>query len=343
MVQPVGHFYRILVVDDVRENLFAVERLLKDLPGVQVFTAQSGDEALQLSLEHEFCLAVVDVQMPGMNGYELVSLLRSNQNTSQLPVIFFSGVFSDEDHQRQGYAVGAVDFISKPFMPDIFLSKVGVFINLYEQRLQLEHWNHSLEDMVFQRTAELSRAYDTTLEGWAKALELRERETAGHSRRVVMLTLRMAEMIGIPAEERVHIHRGALLHDIGKLGVPDAVLHKPGPLTPEEWEIMRQHPVFAYQLLQNISFLRKALDIPYCHHEHWDGTGYPRGLSGEDIPVAARIFTLVDVWDALNSDRPYRPALAHGQVVDYFQQETGRYFDPCLVDIFLNLVQRDDS
>jgi putative two-component system response regulator len=338
----VKQIYKILVVDDVPENLFAVERLLKDIPGTQIFSAQSGGAALELALNHDFCLAVVDVQMPGMDGYEFVALLRSNQNTAQLPVIFFSGVFSDEDHLRRGYEVGAVDFLNKPFMPDIFLSKVNVFIHLYEQRLQLEHWNQSLEDMVFQRTAELSRAYDTTLEGWAKALELRERETAGHSRRVVMLTLRMAETLGIPAEERVHIHRGALLHDIGKLGVPDSILYKPGPLTPEEWAIMRQHPVFAYQLLQNISFLRRALDIPYCHHEHWDGSGYPRSLFGEDIPLAARIFTLADVWDALNSDRPYRAALVRGDVVAYIQQESGRYFDPCLVDLFLGLVQRED-
>jgi putative two-component system response regulator len=343
MPHNAGQVYNILVVDDVKDNLFAVERLLREIPGVRVLSSQSGEAALELALEHEFCLAIVDVQMPGMDGYEFVSLLRSNQNTAQLPVIFFSGVFSDESHLRRGYEVGAVDFLSKPFMPDVFLSKVNVFINLHEQRLQLENWNQSLEDMVFQRTAELSRAYDTTLEGWAKALELRERETAGHSRRVVMLTLRMSETLGISAEARVHIHRGALLHDIGKLGVPDSILHKPGPLTPEEWTIMQQHPVFAYQLLQNISFLRQALDIPYCHHEHWDGSGYPRGLSGEDIPLAARIFTLVDVWDALNSDRPYRAALARGDVVAYIQQESGRYFDPCLVDVFLDLVQREDK
>ncbi|MFZ6030303.1 MAG: HD domain-containing phosphohydrolase [Chloroflexota bacterium] len=341
MLHSAGRVYKILIVDDLPENLYAIEHLLCSLSHVETYCACGGDEALKLSLVHEFCLAIVDVQMPGMDGYELVELLRSNQLTKQLPVIFVSGVFSDEYHYRKGYEVGAVDFIAKPFMPEILLSKVQVFINLYDQRLQLERWNHLLEDMVFQRTEELSRAYDTTLEGWAKALELRERETAGHSRRVVMLTLRMAETIGIPAEERVHIHRGALLHDIGKMGVPDSILHKPGPLTPEEWQIMRQHPVFAYQLLHNITFLRRALDIPYCHHERWDGTGYPRGLSGEDIPIAARIFTIVDVWDALNSDRPYRGALARGDVVKYVAEEAGRCFDPSLVEVFLGLMQRD--
>ena len=173
--------------------------------------------------------------MPEMDGYELVELLRGNQKTAQLPVIFVSAIFSDELHLRRGYDVGAVDFLSKPFNPDILLSKVRVFISLYEQRLQLEEWSKSLEKQVAQRTAELASAYELTLEGWAMAMELREQETAGHCHRVVELTLSFAHRIGIPQEELVHIHRGALLHDIGKMGVPDLILLKPGPLTEEEW------------------------------------------------------------------------------------------------------------
>lgn len=340
MSQSLGEdTYKILVVDDKFENLYSLDKLLRKLSGVEIFKAASGAEALTLSLDHEFCLAIVDVQMPEMDGYELVELLRSNQFTAQLPVIFVSAVFSDEYHHRRGYEVGAVDFITKPFVPQIMLSKVQVFISLYKQRLQLETLNQSLERIVFRRTEDLSHAYDTTLEGWAKALELREREIAGHSRRVVALTLELAEALGIPAEDRVHIHRGALLHDIGKMGVPDSILLKPGPLTEDEWAIMRQHPVFAFQLLKNIRFLKQALDIPYCHHERWDGSGYPRGLSGEDIPLAARIFALVDVWDALNSDRPYRRALSRGQALKFIREEAGHAFDPKLVKIFLKLVE----
>ncbi len=148
------------------------------------------------------------------------------------------------------------------------------------------------------------------------AMELREQETAGHCHRVVDLTMNFVQRLGIPQDDLVHIHRGALLHDIGKMGVPDSILLKPGPLTEEEWVVMRKHPVYAYELLRQISFLLPALDIPYYHHEKWDGSGYPIGLSGEDIPLAARIFAIIDVWDALLSNRPYRDALPKKQVVE---------------------------
>ena len=155
---------------------------------------------------------------------------------------------------------------------------------------------------------ELALAYDTTLEGWSSALDLRDKETEGHTRRVTEMSVDLARAMGVSDAELVHIRRGALLHDIGKMGIPDSVLLKPGPLTEEEWKIMRKHPVYANELLSPIAYLRPALDIPYCHHEKWDGTGYPRGLKGEQIPLAARIFAVVDVWDALRSDRPYRGA-----------------------------------
>ena len=145
---------------------------------------------------------------------------------------------------------------------------------------------------------ELTLAYDTTIEGWAQALELRDRETEGHTRRVADLTVKLAQALGVKSEDLIHIRRGALLHDIGKMGIPDRILLKPGPLTPEEWEIMKKHPVYAWELLSPIKYLRPALDIPYYHHERWDGTGYPRGLKGEEIPLSARIFAVVDVWDA---------------------------------------------
>ena len=151
------------------------------------------------------------------------------------------------------------------------------------------------------------KAYDTTIEGWSRALNLRDKETEGHTRRVTEMTLTLARRFGFTEEDLLHLRRGALLHDIGKMGVPDNILLKPEPLTEEEWIIMRKHPQYAYDLLKPIAFLGSALDIPYCHHEKWDGTGYPRGLRGEEIPLAARLFAVVDVWDALTSDRPYRP------------------------------------
>ena len=184
-------------------------------------------------------------------------------------------------------------------------------------------------------------AYDTTLEGWARALELRDQETEGHSKRVVELTLVLARALGIPNEERIHIRRGALLHDIGKMGIPDSILQKPGKLSDEEWGIMRQHPVHAFNLLAPIQFLKPALDIPYYHHEKWDGTGYPQGLKGKQIPLPARIFAIVDVYDALRSDRPYREAWSQEKIIEHLREQSGKHFDPEVVKAFLPMVNGD--
>lgn len=186
--------------------------------------------------------------------------------------------------------------------------------------------------------AELLIAYDETLEGWARALDLRDNNTEDHSLRVMDLSMNLARAMGMSEAELVHIRRGALLHDIGKMGIPDAILLKPGPLTDEEWQIMQLHPVFAYDLLSNIPFLMPALDIPYCHHERWDGKGYPRGLSGTQIPLAARIFSVIDVWDALSSDRPYRKRWEKDKILEYIKSETGTRFDPEIVKFFIKMV-----
>jgi putative nucleotidyltransferase with HDIG domain len=185
---------------------------------------------------------------------------------------------------------------------------------------------------------ELLRSYDETLEGWAKALELKDKETEGHSERVTELTVRLAEAMGIGGEALANIRRGALLHDIGKMGTPDAILHKQGSLTDEERRIIERHPQDAYDMLRQIDYLQPALEIPYCHHEKWDGTGYPRGLSGEQIPISARIFAVVDVFDALSNDRPYRRAMSRAEVVEFMRTQSGKYFDPDVVDIFIRML-----
>ncbi|HBY94179.1 MAG TPA: hypothetical protein DEP84_09490 [Chloroflexi bacterium] len=202
--------------------------------------------------------------------------------------------------------------------------------------------NVTLFEELQRSNHELAMAYDATIEGWSRALDLRDKETEGHTRRVTELTLRLARSMGLGDKEFVHIRRGALLHDIGKMGVPDSILLKPGPLTDKEWLLMRKHPTYAYEMLAPIGYLRSALDIPYCHHEKWDGTGYPRGLQGEEIPLAARIFAVVDVWDALCSDRPYRPAWPKVKVHDYIRSLAGSHFDPEVVGVFLNESQRLD-
>ena len=198
--------------------------------------------------------------------------------------------------------------------------------------------NAQLFENLQRSNQELSLAYDTTLEGWGKALELRDKETEGHTRRVADMTIRLARRMGIGESEITHIRRGVLLHDIGKMGVPDHILRKTGPLTTEEWDEMRLHPKYAYDLLHPISYLRPALDIPYCHHEKWDGSGYPRGLRGTDIPLPARVFAVVDVWDALLSDRPYRASWTREKTIEYLRHEAGTRFDPNVVRIFIDMI-----
>lgn len=199
--------------------------------------------------------------------------------------------------------------------------------------------NTTLLEDLNRSNVELKLAYDTTLEGWSKALDLRDRETEGHTQRVTTLTVKIAQEMGLTDEEIAHIRRGALLHDIGKMGIPDKILHKPGSLNEKEWEVMRSHPTLAHELLYPIKHLRPALEIPYSHHERWDGSGYPQGLRGEEIPLSARIFAVVDVWDALTSDRPYRDAWSEKRTLDYIRRYKGKLFDPAIVDIFLKLIK----
>ena len=194
-----------------------------------------------------------------------------------------------------------------------------------------------LFDDLQKSNQDLEQAYDRTLEGWSRALELRDQETEGHTRRAAEKTMELGRALGMSAEDLLHARRGALLHDIGKLGIPDGILLKPGPLSEEEWKIMRRHPDYARQLIEPIPYLARALDIPYCHHEHWDGSGYPQGLKGEQIPLAARIFTIVDVWDALTSDRPYRKAWPFEKARQYMLDNTEVLFDPQVVDIFFHI------
>ncbi len=228
-------------------------------------------------------------------------------------------------------------FHRRPFSPnEDWLNFVSVLAG--QAAIAIE--NAELFANLQRSNDELVTAYDATIEGWSRALDLRDHDTAGHTLRVTELTLRLGRGLGEPETERVHLRRGALLHDIGKLAVPDAILLKPGPLSETEMGLMRQHPTVAYTLLSPIRFLQPALDIPYAHHEKWDGTGYPRGLRGEEIPLAARIFAVADVWDALRSRRPYRPAWPEDRVRAHIQASAGTHFDPKIVAAFLMLEPR---
>jgi putative nucleotidyltransferase with HDIG domain len=198
--------------------------------------------------------------------------------------------------------------------------------------------NAKLFDSLQILNAELTQAYDATIAGWSRAMDLRDKETEGHTVRVSELASRLARAMDIDEAEIVHMRRGGLLHDIGKLGIPDSILFKDGKLTEEEWVVMRRHPTYAYEMLSQIDYLKPALTIPYCHHERWDGTGYPRGLKGEDIPLVARIFAFADVWDALRSDRPYRAGWSAEKVIEHIKSQAGTHFDPAIAEIFIDLM-----
>jgi putative nucleotidyltransferase with HDIG domain len=273
------------------------------------------------------------------------------------------------------YMIVAVLLMGKNFLPVSWgISSIAVIFIFVSEKLQLFSWTQDMRytssfidlitvlvilsvatgilwivmdiiEVTIRRLVmgenQITEAYDLTLEGWSKALEMRDKETRGHSRRVTLLTMKIAEQMGIPKEEIYNLRRGALLHDIGKMAIPDIILHKPGQLDEEEWEIIRQHPGYAHEMLKDIEFLEPALAIPLYHHERWDGDGYPNGLSGKEIPLGARIFSVVDNWDALNSNRPYRTAWKQEDVITYINEESGKKFDPQIVSIFLAIIRAD--
>ena len=324
------HKSTILIVDDEPNTHLMLESLLFR-EGYRLTFASNGYEALEKALELTPDLILLDVMMPGMDGFEVCTRLRSDPVLGEVPIIMLTAL-DDRDSRLRGIEAGADDFLSKPFNTMELRARVKTIVRLNRYRQILD------ERANLQRAnEELERAYNETLQGWSRALELRDNETQGHSKRVTELTIRLARAVRIKEEHMIHVYRGALLHDIGKMGIPDSILHKPGPLSSEEWKIMRMHPVYAYELLSSIEYLRPALDIPYCHHEKWDGTGYPQGLKGEAIPLSARIFAVVDVWDALRSDRPYQASWPVEKVLTHIREQAGIHFDPKIVEVFLKL------
>jgi putative nucleotidyltransferase with HDIG domain len=211
------------------------------------------------------------------------------------------------------------------------------FLNALAGQAAIAIENATLFENLQRSNSELALAYDATIEGWSAALDLRDKETEGHTQRVAEMAVKLARASGFSEAELVQVRWGALLHDIGKMGVLDGILHKPGPLTDEEWVAMKKHPTFAYEMLSPIRYLRQALDIPHYHHEKWDGSGYPHGLKGVQIPLVARIFAVVDVWDALTSDRPYRIAWTKEKVSEHIRASCGTHFDPQVVDMFMQI------
>ncbi len=324
---------------------------LLELDAGRVLLYQPGEKSLQLLASHGFLRAEAVRQGLDLDHSYAAEVLRRHQ------IVTVDNLYGPDGAALNGSLPAGEEFVGYRGFPLIAKGEVKGVLEVFHRRpfTPRRDWLDFAESLAgqaaiaidnaelyssLQRTNhELEVAYDSTLEGWAKVLEIRDQETEGHSRRVADLTIRLAQALGVPENELVHIRRGALLHDIGKLVVPDSILQKNGPLDAEEWKVMMQHPVNAARMLEPIPFLREAVAIPYCHHERWDGTGYPQGLKGEEIPLAARIFAVVDVWDALRSDRPYRPAWTAEQTLEYIKEQSGSHFDPQVVQAFVEIIQ----
>ncbi|HMU94713.1 MAG TPA: response regulator [Anaerolineales bacterium] len=323
---------KILIIDDDAVARAAVEGLLASEP-YETYFASNGFDGISMAVNLHPDVVLLDVMMPKMNGFEVCRSIRSMPEIAEAPIILITSL-DDHESRIQGLRAGADDFVTKPYNSMELFARLQTILRLNRYR-RIAEQKEELQTLNKQ----LLVAYNKTIEGWSQALDLRDRETEGHTQRVMNLTIRFAKAVGFSEADLEHVRRGSLLHDVGKLGIPDAILHKAAKLTDEEWFIMRKHPVYAYQWLSSIDFLEPALDIPYCHHEKWDGSGYPRGIKGEAIPISARLFAIVDVWDALCSDRPYRSAMSKADALDYIRSESGTHFDPELVKIFTELVK----
>lgn len=321
----------LLLVDDQVRGIDALASVLEP-EGYRLMFANNGATAILAAQSAVPDLVLLDVMMPEMDGFEVCRRLRDDPRLALVPIVLVTAL-DDQSSRLRGIEAGADDFITKPFNRAELRARVRTITRLNRFRTLLDERQRASE--------ELARAYDATLEGWSRALDLRDHETEGHSRRVTEMTLRLAQALGIQGVELEHIRRGALLNDIGKMGIPDAILLKPGPLNDEEWEIMRRHPTMAYELLAPIPYLYQALSIPWCHHERWDGSGYPCGLAGEAIPLEARIFAVVDAWDAMSNDRPYRKAMPPDVVYQKLAELSGSHFDPAVIAAFLRLLDAE--
>jgi putative two-component system response regulator len=315
-------------VDDDIGLLQLMQEMLQR-QGHEVLIAENGQKAIALAKQEQPDLILLDVMMPVMDGFEVCRQIRSMPALADVPIIMLTAL-DDRASRLEALRAGVDDFLSKPFDGLELLARIQTItrMNRYrrivEQRSQLEKLHE-----------ELLISYHKTIEGWSNALDLRDKETEGHTQRVTQVSIDFAREIGVSEDQIDHVRMGAMLHDIGKLGVSDRILLKPGTLTKDEMDVMKLHPVYAYQWLSPIEFLKAALDIPYCHHEKWDGSGYPRGIRGEEIPLFARLFAVVDVWDALCSERPYHDPMPEADVLTYLQTEAGKHFDPALVQVFI--------
>jgi putative two-component system response regulator len=313
---------KILIIDDDANFLLGISRTLMKAD-YEVISASDGMYGIKMAQSDQPDLILLDVNMPKMTGFQVKMVLNRLPVTQPIPVVFLTAL-SDRTNILSGLYL-AEDYITKPFDADILIAKLkSIFrtVNLgYRQAVRdSKNTNFSIE----------------TLKQWGESIEIYDTGTAGHTLRVTRWAVALSKSLGLSSEEVEIVRKGAMLHDIGKLAIPDTILNKPGPLTSDEWKIIHEHPVLGYQMLSAIEFLRPLRDIPLCHHERWDGLGYPEKLRGEEIPLVARIFSVVDVFDALLSNRPYKFAIEENVVKDMILSQREKQFDPKIVDHFLS-------
>ncbi len=338
----------VLVVDDTPENLFLVSNLLKDNYKVKV--ANNGDKALRIShSETPPDLILLDIMMPEMDGYEVCKRLKLNTTTKDIPIIFLTAKTDPEDEEK-GLDVGAVDYISKPINPRILIARVNAHIHLKLSADFLKDKNSYLEMEVVKRTREIRSIQEVTIIALASLAETRDNETGNHLRRTQLYVKSLAlalqkrgKFTSFLNENNIELlYKSAPLHDIGKVGIPDHILLKQGKLTPEEFEIMKSHVKLGREAIERaeqalgtkVDFLQIAKDVVLYHHEKWDGSGYPESIAGENIPIAARLMAIADVYDALISRRVYKEPFSHLHAVEVITQGKGIHFDPTMVEVF---------
>jgi response regulator RpfG family c-di-GMP phosphodiesterase len=334
----------ILVVDDAPTTRSFLLRFLKQYYA-QVEEADSAEAALQKIHEKKYAVILSDIVLPKLSGVEMMSYVKNIAPHSV--IVLFSGKLSAE-YAVSALRAGAFDYLTKPFDAEQILAVVERAAEHYELKCFKDRYQAHLEELVAQRTAELDKAieevensYRVTLKALVQALETRDVETHGHSERVVTFSLRLGYELGLDKNALRNLELGALLHDIGKIGVPDAILRKPAKLTDEEWHKMRLHPIYGQRILRNIPFLEGAVRVVSQHHEKWDGTGYPLKLRGEEIDLGARIFAVVDAFDAMISNRVYRRGRSFEAALQELERCAGTQFDPQIVEAFKNVPKED--